>query len=214
MIFIDVTVKKVVVVYETLLLFLMRKSNFCMKMYETTLPFINMTMFFWNLVLLVFASKSKTDCEESSTILFVAVICLIAGVIIWICLIFLVRCLPWMEHCIIPKNNSKTGETYIRNLIKIINELRKLDADESNFKPGEDQCCICLEVMKSDDKIIFLPCHNNHCMHFDCISQWMLKDSRCPMCKQEVTLDSVLDKQNGTSEKKNHTDNQLISSPK
>tara|TARA_A100001015_G_scaffold278258_1_gene338287 strand:+ start:798 stop:1244 length:447 start_codon:yes stop_codon:yes gene_type:complete len=47
---------------------------------------------------------------------------------------------------------------------------------------SSDECSICLDKFKKDDKIIKLNC--NHTYHFQCISQWFKQDITCPICRQ------------------------------
>ena len=83
------------------------------------------------------------------------------------------------------------NENDLKHLIKILSELKKMEANENNYTVDVDEWCICLEALKSETLNIVLPCHKNHCMHYDCIAKWIISDSRCPMCKESITLESV-----------------------
>ena len=47
---------------------------------------------------------------------------------------------------------------------------------------SSDECSICLEKFKVDDKIILLKC--SHKYHSHCITKWFDKDKTCPICRQ------------------------------
>ena len=47
---------------------------------------------------------------------------------------------------------------------------------------SSDECSICLDKFKKDDKIIKLNC--SHTYHFQCITQWFKQDITCPICRQ------------------------------
>ena len=187
----------------------MKKSDFCMRLYERSIPFVIGLTSFWNFVLL-YISTLKTSGNGISMVSMIFVIYLIATGAIWICLVFFLRFLPWIEHCIIFRNKIKSDESRIKKLVKIINKLKDMKAGHNNFKADEDQCCICLEIMKADHEIVFLPCHTNHCMHYDCIARWMFRDSRCPICKQDVTLEAILDHNSLTCTSEADEENQLV----
>ena len=46
-----------------------------------------------------------------------------------------------------------------------------------------DECSICLNNLKKDDKILVLKC--NHIFHSDCLLEWFNKDNKnCPLCRE------------------------------
>lgn len=50
----------------------------------------------------------------------------------------------------------------------------------------QQQCSICLEILKNDDFIRTLPCH--HCYHQRCIDKWLTSQrAHCPVCKYDYT---------------------------
>lgn len=50
-----------------------------------------------------------------------------------------------------------------------------------------ERCCICLEALRSTDKLAQLPC--SHCLHSICAARLMSQNQRhtCPVCIQPVT---------------------------
>lgn len=51
----------------------------------------------------------------------------------------------------------------------------------------QHQCMVCLEEFEISDKVRILPCfHRYHC---SCIDTWFLRDSRCPICKHDISID-------------------------
>ena len=47
-----------------------------------------------------------------------------------------------------------------------------------------DECPICLEKYKVNDKIIKLYC--SHSFHKDCLSEWFKKNNTCPQCRENI----------------------------
>jgi hypothetical protein len=45
------------------------------------------------------------------------------------------------------------------------------------------ECSICLDNIEDTD-VKKLVC--NHCFHIDCIDQWFLRETTCPMCRIEI----------------------------
>mmetsp|Transcript_98787 Transcript_98787/g.156239 ORF Transcript_98787/g.156239 Transcript_98787/m.156239 type:complete len:422 (+) Transcript_98787:42-1307(+) len=53
----------------------------------------------------------------------------------------------------------------------------------------QHQCMVCLEEFEISDKVRILPCfHRYHC---SCIDTWFLRDSRCPICKHDISMDAT-----------------------
>ena len=50
-------------------------------------------------------------------------------------------------------------------------------------KSSNDKCLICLEIYKIGNQVLYLPC--SHLFHSTCIMRWLLKDSKCPICKKD-----------------------------
>ena len=50
-------------------------------------------------------------------------------------------------------------------------------------KSNNDKCLICLEIYKIGNQVLYLPC--SHLFHSTCIMRWLLKDSKCPICKKD-----------------------------
>ena len=57
-------------------------------------------------------------------------------------------------------------------------------------KEGENNnCIICLEEFDIGDSVTTLPCV--HLFHTDCIKSWLKSQNHCPICKFEITLNSI-----------------------
>ena len=56
----------------------------------------------------------------------------------------------------------------------------------SSKEEGErdDTCSICLTDMESSDMVKELACR--HCYHAECLQQWLLVSTVCPLCKQRA----------------------------
>jgi len=47
-----------------------------------------------------------------------------------------------------------------------------------------DECIICLEKMKLNEKLMILKC--THIYHHECLSLWLSKKSICPLCDTKI----------------------------
>lgn len=47
-----------------------------------------------------------------------------------------------------------------------------------------DECIICLEKMKENEKLMILKC--THIYHHKCLSLWLSKKSICPLCDTNI----------------------------
>lgn len=47
-----------------------------------------------------------------------------------------------------------------------------------------DECSICLEKYKVNDKIMDLKCR--HSFHKDCINHWLKNNNTCPQCRENI----------------------------
>jgi len=45
-------------------------------------------------------------------------------------------------------------------------------------------CCICLEQMQMDVRVLKLPC--KHHFHLDCGAQWLRQKGTCPLCVRPI----------------------------
>ena len=85
----------------------------------------------------------------------------------------------------------------IPSLIQIINYSRKTCIDcMDNYRIlsyqtiKEDshlllnECCICLEKYKINEKVINLPCYHN--FHSKCIKIWLQRSKTCPICRENI----------------------------
>ena len=74
------------------------------------------------------------------------------------------------------------------NIDEIMNLLPSSVLNEK--KEGENNnCIICLADFEIGDNITSLPCL--HLFHIDCIKHWLESKNHCPICKLEITADSL-----------------------
>ena len=62
--------------------------------------------------------------------------------------------------------------------------------EEKNKNENNDKCLICLYEFKIGDKVSTLPCL--HIFHIDCLKNWIMRNTWCPICKANCSLDSLL----------------------
>ena len=184
----DIWLKVFILLFRGFILLFSKSSSKWMECYKWTLSLSVTITFLWNIVMLVIFSLSVKDWEDESTLLFVASIFIIIEVCFYILICWWAWCLICLILIVSPNNpqNNEARENMRRDknyIIKITKELYKLKANESNFKPGEDQWCICMEYLELNSDVIVLPCHANHCMHYNWIAEWISTRTMWPMCK-------------------------------
>jgi len=74
-------------------------------------------------------------------------------------------------------------------LKKLQNKLKSITISKKNKEiitqtPLNDNCCICLDEFKHNDKVRLLHCM--HGFHPKCVEPWFKKSEFCPMCKQSI----------------------------
>ena len=83
-----------------------------------------------------------------------------------------------------------------RTTLAIGSELNQFDVEDginSHNHGDESRCAICLLPLQDGIDIIGdLPCH--HCMHKQCLKEWLMRKNRCPLCQ----LSDVATYQNAT----------------
>ena len=61
--------------------------------------------------------------------------------------------------------------------------------DINKLEDGNKRCMICLEDFQSKEKVTALPCI--HFFHPKCIKKWIENKNECPVCKLELTPESI-----------------------
>ena len=90
---------------------------------------------------------------------------------------------PRLENPFITENVEDHHE-----IDEIINYL-----PSSVFKKDDknnSKCMICLSNYQFGNKISSLPCF--HFFHLNCIKKWLFQQKRCPICKYDISLGSLL----------------------
>ena len=66
-----------------------------------------------------------------------------------------------------------------------------MEGKKRELKIGDidvEECAICMEnFVIGDGKLIAeLKCHNKHIFHLNCMSEWVKKSKKCPLCRVEI----------------------------
>ena len=61
--------------------------------------------------------------------------------------------------------------------------------EEKNKNENNYKCLICLYEFKIGDKVCTLPCL--HIFHTECLKDWIMRNTWCPICKMDFSLDSL-----------------------
>ena len=98
--------------------------------------------------------------------------------------------LRFEEEDIIDDENKKNlfKEEDAKEILRYIPS--SIIQEEKNKNENNDKCLICLYEFKIGDKVSTLPCL--HIFHIDCLKNWIMRNTWCPICKADCSLDSLL----------------------
>ena len=77
-------------------------------------------------------------------------------------------------------------------LLGVPDESEVLDSESRHQKQSDvgGTCSICLiDYELGGPKVSELNCANRHVFHTECVKQWLEKNSKCPLCREEVDHD-------------------------
>ena len=82
--------------------------------------------------------------------------------------------------------------------------LKKLKRSKVRMADLQDedankQCSICFEDYAEGDEIVTLPCDTRHAFHRTCIESWLKQKDTCPLCKMQVTKETLQAQREGRS---------------
>jgi len=88
-------------------------------------------------------------------------------------------------------HSNKELENKNKDLQTIINYIPfTIIQDEPKKLKDEPGCVICLSDFEIGQKVSALPCC--HTFHTKCLDDWIKRKQKCPVCKFEITLKSLL----------------------
>ena len=74
-------------------------------------------------------------------------------------------------------------------LLGVPDESEVLDSESRHQKQSDvgGTCSICLiDYELGGPKVSELNCANSHVFHTECVKQWLEKNSKCPLCREDV----------------------------
>jgi hypothetical protein len=71
----------------------------------------------------------------------------------------------------------------------LLTDLEAVEISRQHIKDDRSTCTICQEAMPLGSRATALPCEHLYCM--ECIAEWLKRNRSCPICREEVTRDSV-----------------------
>ena len=111
----------------------------------------------------------------------------------------------WIDN--IGSNNSEQNQNNEQNILneiglqekeKDLNTILKFlpiwEVRENKRHDNNNNCVVCLSEFQIGDIISALPCC--HVFHTECVKNWLKNELSCPVCKFEVTLSSIIGKNN------------------
>ncbi|KAF7830926.1 RING-H2 finger protein ATL66-like [Senna tora] len=66
--------------------------------------------------------------------------------------------------------------------------LHQAPSDSADCALEETECCICLGPFEDGEKLKVLPACN-HCFHCECVDNWLINRSSCPLCRSSLKVD-------------------------
>ena len=88
------------------------------------------------------------------------------------------------------RKKNKDIETILKFLpISIVKEIKENGNNDDNNNNNR-KCVICLSDFEVGEEVTALPCL--HVFHTECISSWIKKHCQCPVCKFDVTIQSLI----------------------
>ena len=84
-------------------------------------------------------------------------------------------------------DDENVNENNIKNILKYIPTSKIKIVNKNN---ENSRCVICLEDFVIDDEVSTLQCL--HLFHQKCIEKWIKKKLWCPICKYEISVNSLL----------------------
>lgn len=90
----------------------------------------------------------------------------------------------WINHLIIivPQNQQQNEGLNKDSLGDI--PLIEFKKDMTLKEEEQEKCAVCLIEFEDKEKIKQLPC--KHMFHPGCIDTWLVRNSKCPICKRDV----------------------------
>ncbi|KAJ8656895.1 hypothetical protein O0I10_007492 [Lichtheimia ornata] len=93
-----------------------------------------------------------------------------------------------------PQKKTKKRASFFRYMLRRPNDQENSDVvyDPITITPAEDAVCsICLSEYEHGDLVCKLRC--GHHYHRDCVHEWLLLNSSCPLCKRDFRKEDSVD---------------------
>jgi Ring finger domain len=90
----------------------------------------------------------------------------------------------WINYLIV---NVPQRQTQAEGMDKnSLNSIKKIKFQKvPNLKEEEEEKCpVCLLEFEDQEQVKQLPC--GHLFHEGCIDSWLVRNSKCPICKRDV----------------------------
>lgn len=95
------------------------------------------------------------------------------------------------DNNVANNNNNNISEDELNRIMEylpssVVEEKKEGEGDKK-------ECVICLGEFDPGESLTTLPCV--HIFHTDCIKSWLQSHNHCPVCKYEITLNSIMREQ-------------------
>ena len=130
------------------------------------------------------ASRSLLEVTYEMMIIFGVFPAIMTGFVVLVAICFLPSIIYFYYR-------NRQLEVMEMNTTKMmVNSLMRTKFD-SNLFQSQESCMICLINFNEDSLVTPLPCDIRHYFHTDCIEQWLMINSSCPLCKAVVTTEEI-----------------------
>ena len=93
-------------------------------------------------------------------------------------------------HVYIPNENNVDNNNISEDELNRIMEYLPSSVVNEKNEGENNNCVICLADFEPGESITTLPCV--HMFHTECIKAWLKSNNHCPVCKIEVSLNSLM----------------------